>query len=572
MATSGTFTSTRSGTRPWLTLAWSRAETDIAGNRSKIRLVLRLHSSYRINFSANKTGALHGESFTYTGGMSSSGSVIVRQRDVWITHNADGSKTQSFSGNFNLNITWSGVYTGNITVSGNAVIDAIPRASALTAFSLPTHFQANTAVNLNYTVDRKSSSFRHQFQLRDGSTTVAQWDNIDHNGSDTLNISAAQVNTILNRMSSVTTRSFTLRVATRSGHNGGWIGSAVTRNATGTINANVRPTATNLEISQVGNTVTSHYLQSTSKVQARFTRSPGYGATITSSRITVSRSGDSQTINSNSGTTARAISGSGEYTVTAVATDSRGRTNTTLATTFTGTAYSFPTISNFSAVRKMNDQTIVAITSSGNFTSLSSGNKLTVSIQKNSGGAWVNAGSNATMTGGSFTENRDNTGNSEATSYTFRITITDSFGNGATSEVSVPTERVVLDIHKDEGVGIGKIHERGVLDVGGDVYVAGNLRVNGSVINPSPKTVYQTPSMAPDTVVNIANEDRGTYMVYLSNGSLYKIVIITRWSPTAAQAHLVAGNGLNSLVDVSGANMWVDSKNQWIQVSVVKVT
>jgi hypothetical protein len=40
---------------------------------------------------------------------------------------------------------------------------------------------------------------------------------------------------------------------------------------------------------------------------------------------------------------------------------------------------------------------------------------------------------------------------------------------------------VVLDIHKNEGVGIGKIHEKGVLDVEGDSYFEGNSYFDGTI-------------------------------------------------------------------------------------------
>src|SRR5699024_835808 len=67
------------------------------------------------------------------------------------------------------------------------------------------------------------------------------------------------------------------------------------------------------------------------------------------------------------------------------------------------------------------------------------------------------------------------TGNSVTQSYEFRLVVTDKLGRKAESLQSVSTQRVVLDIHKNEGVGIGKIRERGVLDVDGEAYVRGVL-------------------------------------------------------------------------------------------------
>ncbi len=71
------------------------------------------------------------------------------------------------------------------------------------------------------------------------------------------------------------------------------------------------------------------------------------------------------------------------------------------------------------------------------------------------------------------------TGRSVTSSYTYTLTLTDTFGNSASASATVSTQKVVLDIHKNEGVGIGKIHEQGALDVGGNVYLGGDLYIKG---------------------------------------------------------------------------------------------
>src|SRR5699024_3253197 len=105
---SGYFQGTRSGTRPYLRLYWDVQNTDISGNRSYVRLRLYLYSDQRISFSDRKTGVLDGTSYTYTGGMSGTGYKLLSTKYVWVGHNSDGTKSQSFSGNLNLNISWSG--------------------------------------------------------------------------------------------------------------------------------------------------------------------------------------------------------------------------------------------------------------------------------------------------------------------------------------------------------------------------------------------------------------------------------------------------------------------------------
>ena len=488
MATSGTFKGSRGGNSygPWLELDWARQQTDIANNRSLIRLTLRLHASNSLYFSASKSGTLHGSSFTYTGNFSGTGSKVLRTRDVWVNHNSDGSKSQSFSASFNIAVSWGGSQLSSISVSGTASITDIPRASTISAFSFASNLKPSTAATINYTVSKKSTAFRHQIQLRDGSHVVQTWDNIDSNGASTVSLSTASVNSLLNRMNNVASRSLTLRVATRSGVSGGWIGSAVTKSATATVDATVKPTVSALTVSQTGNTVSAHYLQGKSKVTGKFTRTAVGGATIASSSITVRRktsNTDVQTINSNSGTTGKAVSLTGTYEARGTAKDSRGRVTNTAWKEFTVTAYSSPTITNFSAARNGTTATTVNISRATTHTVLGTSNHLTYSIQRKQGtGAWtnVNTGATGSITTSGATGSATSTGNSVTTSYDFRMVITDKFGESAESVVSVSTQRVVLDIHKNEGVGIGKVHERGVLDVNGTIYTDGEIRLQHS--------------------------------------------------------------------------------------------
>lgn len=480
-----TIIGSKSGTRPHLELDWSVNSQDIANNRSSVKLRLFLKVDYAIGYNPSYTGTLYGASFTSSAGyISSPGRYLLTQRDVWINHNSDGTKTQSLTADYNLNITWAGVYHGKITLSGNANLGTIPRASTLSAFSFGAHLKNGVANSISYTVDRKSGNFRHQIELRDGATILWTWDNQNTNGANSIALSESNVNTLLNRMSTSTTKSYTLRVATRSGVGGGWIGSAVSRNATATVHADVKPNLSGLSVTQTGNSITSHTLQNISKITASFTRTAGYGASISSSNIVVKVNGtttDSQTISSNSGTTAKAISRDGTYEVIGTATDSRGRSNT-IRTTFVSTAYSTPTITNFSVARQSVTTTNVDITRAGNWTNLGGGNSITIHIQRRKGsGSWSNVGSIITSTAGSFSGTITSTENSIADSYEFMITIKDRFNNSATATTTVSTQQVVFDVYRDVGVGVGKMYERGSLDVGGQAYFNDLVHFEGGI-------------------------------------------------------------------------------------------
>ena len=83
-----------------------------------------------------------------------------------IKHNADGSKTfsYSFSQQFNLTLN-SGKYMGTYEGSGTGTLDSIPRLSTMTV----TSGELGTAQTI--TVNRKSTSFKHSIKVECGSTT-----------------------------------------------------------------------------------------------------------------------------------------------------------------------------------------------------------------------------------------------------------------------------------------------------------------------------------------------------------------------------------------------------------------
>ena len=425
----------------------------------------------------------------------------VNSRTVNISHGADGAK------NLGVSARIAHSQFSSSSQSYSTSLNTIPRASSLSAFSFASHMKPSTAVTINYTVDRKSDGFRHQIKLLDGSHEVQVWDNISSNGASTLSLSTASVNSMLNRMSSVTTRALTLRVATRSGHNGGWIGSAVTRNATITVDGSVAPSVGALTLSQTGNSVSSHYLQGKSRITGSFTRSGGYGSTISSSSITVRRKGnndDVQTINSNSGTIGRAVAHSGTYQAQGMARDSRGRTSYTAWTDFSVTAYSTPRITNFEAVRSSSAETTIVVTRNGTHTSLGRTNSARMLIQKRTGtGAWTTV-QDISDPSGIWSGSVNSTENSVTSSHDFRATLTDAFGESATAMVTVSTQRVVLDIHKNEGVGIGKIHERGVLDVDGEVYLNGKVMALGGLGFEDTRNVDEKPQGIPARAFSFA--------------------------------------------------------------------
>ena len=172
-----------------------------------------------------------------------------------------------------------------------------------------------------------------------------------------------------------------------------------------------------------------------------------------------------------SSATSDVISKSGKVTVTAQITDSRGRTSTKVTKNVTFTAYKPPSITTFKAARQSTNTTIKVdwAVSYLNIT----GNSVTTKIEtkRSTDSSWSSFQANTTSTSGS----KNLTGVSDLVTQQFRLTSTDSFGNSVSRIISVGTAKVAFSIGKNEGIGAGKVWERGALDVGGYSYYANSI-------------------------------------------------------------------------------------------------
>lgn len=65
-------------------------------------------------------------------------------------------------------------------------------------------------------------------------------------------------------------------------------------------------------------------------------------------------------------------------------------------------------------------------------------------------------------------------------SYDIRVILSDKLSQTVV-QASISTAKVLIDFNKDIGVGIGKMHERGALDIGGDSYFGGKVQFTGGI-------------------------------------------------------------------------------------------
>lgn len=159
MALSGTIKKTFSGGYT-LQTKWS-ATQNVSGNYSTITCTHQLvfASSYSLYISGRSNSCnVGGVTKTFSSpDISTSGGTTINLGTTThkINHNADGTKSVSFSTTFNIKATISGTYIASVTASGTATLDTIPRASGVTCNSF--YIGDSTTINIS----RASSSFTH---------------------------------------------------------------------------------------------------------------------------------------------------------------------------------------------------------------------------------------------------------------------------------------------------------------------------------------------------------------------------------------------------------------------------
>lgn len=488
MALSGTIYGSFTGmstskARPYI--KWTASQS-IANNSSTITATLYFvrYDGYRSwnNDARSFTITIDGSNDTeaHSFDMPGGGSVdTVFSSSKTVIHDDDGGKSITIKASGSTGLS----NLGSVSLSGTITLNTIPRASDFTAFTLSnTVLNTSTANTINYTLGRKSSSFSQAMTLKLGSKTIKSW-TTSSTGSLTTSLTSTEVNTIISSLPNSTSGTLSLTMQTKSGSSN--IGSPKTINEAFTLNSGIAPNASSLSVSIYGSgrdKTLGKYIQNISKVTSSFSRTAGYGASISSSTIVVRRASDnanSQTIASYSGTTANPVSLSGSYEIIATVKDSRGRSDS-VSTTITVEAYSPPSITKFTVARGSSTTTTVSNAITATWSPLGTSNPTDISIVGVS-----NSGTSTTLytlndsTAGSLNTTKTYTGQSDASSYTYTITVTDSFGRKATSKATLGTSFIELTISKAKGIGVGKVHEKGSLDVNGDAYVKGFLGIEG---------------------------------------------------------------------------------------------
>lgn len=317
-----------------LRLDYSSAQNQ-AKNQSTITLDLWIYdgTGYSQNESSNEAYyILQGTKVWHPYYYSSTGWYKLGSKTITVDHNSDGSKTVTLSGSWDCG--FDSAYTPRtLSVSGSVTLPTIPRAATLSYGAMT----MGTAATIKITppVSGATSTITYKFGSASG-TIVTK--------TSAASVSWTPPTSLAAQIPNSASGTGTLTVETYSGSTK--LGSRA-YTVTISVPSTMTPTLTVAISDPTGRADTyGGYIQSKSRLKVELTAAGVQGSTIKSYAIKV---GDILSATSDTATSGY-LPASGSLTVTASATDSRGRTKT-VTQTVTVTPYVSPTISALAVVR-----------------------------------------------------------------------------------------------------------------------------------------------------------------------------------------------------------------------------
>ena len=549
---SGTINGSCDNRRYILTCEWT-STPNTSANTSSITAKVYLNGNGYTTSSSYWSCIINGTTVTSNKSADIGGRTLLGTRTWTVNHNDDGTASVGISFSYSNGLNSSGTYTTK-TGSGSATVrlDTIARGSSM-SLSRSSATIGSDSITVNIT--RNSSAYKHKVKLILGDTTYLLAENVDTSYTFTPSMSYC------NKITTATSGTATVKVETLTGTNGSWI-AETTKTLTLNVPSNVVPS---VGISVVANNQTNGVSVAG---KTTFTVKPvnangSYGSTITSYSIT---GGNLNSVSPNGAITDTL--NAGDYTFVVKVTDSRGRT-AEASKVETVHAYSSPTISA-RAFRCNKDGTesssgvYIAVNFSWEITNLANNNsnakQYFIQYKTSSASSYTTSvdWTNLSSYSGSMTKVLSQTF-STTSSYNVQLKVKDSFGT-TTSTLSVSTISALLNIEKN-GVGVGKIHENGALDVAGAIYMNGQP-VMTSLERPASGNWFRgTPSISGDGVMEIgkyidfhdSNSTTADFSVRLTtNGSM-----LTSSGTLEAPIIKATGNGKSGELGTGGGDVYL---------------
>lgn len=471
MATSGSKTI---AVTSWdnLVFSWSATSQSVANNTTTVSWSLKLvsTSSGRIESTASKDWKVTVNGTSYSGtntvGIGNNSTKTLASGSTVIKHDADGSKTFSYSFSQEFGITFSGSSIGTITGSGSGTLNTIPRKSTPTLSASTIEMGKTVTIYTN----RAASSFTHKlyygwygtqwYEIATGVATSYTW---------TIPL------TFANNIPDSTKGWGTIRCETYSGNT--LIGTADVT-FTATVPASMKPTCTVTVTDPTGYADTyGNPVKGLSKFKVVVTPTISYGSTIKTY---------STTANGSKYTTASFITGvlksSGTHTVSSTVTDNRGRTGSA-SKSLTVLNYNAPSISRLTVGRCDSDGVAneqgayVKVTFSATVTALNNKNTATYTLKykKTTETEYIEITLSDIKNSYSVSNSSKIFAADTGSSYDVEITVKDN--HSTVSRITSASTAFTLMHFGADGKSIGflKVAEHtGAVDFGGDVYLNGH--------------------------------------------------------------------------------------------------
>ena len=471
MALSGTLTGTCDNTNYTLTCEWTATQN--ATNKTSTitaKVYLKAPSGWS-TISDYWCCTINGTQVTTNKSATVSGTKVLLGQKTWtVSHASDGTCSTTISFSYTNGLTSIGTYTTKKGSGSKSItLDKIATASTFTLSSSSLTMGSSQTVKIT----KLSSSYTHTVTYTFGSstTTVAS-------KTTSTSVSFTPPTSLASQIPNATSGTCTVKVTTYNGDT-----SIGTTSKTFTLKVPSSSSSVTVKISTTYNsTVNGLLIAGKSTVKITPIATTTNGATIKSysySGAGLSGTGSSKTTGTLS---------AGTYTVTVTATDSRGATGKA-SVSFTVYSASAPTMS-FSVNRATssyapNDNgTYALIYLTWNVSNPNNANtnakQFKVEKKTTSSSSWSTAVGWTNLP--SYTGNKYvigiGSGYATTTSYNIRVSVKDS-SSTVQSTKTLSTVSTVFNIEQ-AGVGIGKIHEKGKLDVSGDIYSTGEFRCSDS--------------------------------------------------------------------------------------------
>lgn len=439
-------------------------------NQSTVRsrLILRNTTVTFAQYTVTGSMVINGTTYSYSGQpsmLSNNSSIVLLDKTQTVTHNSNGEK----SINVSASIRGSGGYSpGSLSTGTKSFgLTTIPRVSSVSANNVA------MGSNMTITINANDTSFTHNLRYSFGSSSGTIATGVKGTYSWFVPMTLAE------QLPNATSGRGTLVCETYSGSTK--IGESHTTFVL-SIPDDYKPSLMGFDVSETFSPVANlklgpnQFVQILSNPQVVFGGASGvYGSTITGYKAEIV--GKNQSTNADGGTLG-VMNYSGEVTIRASVTDSRGRTSNTVDKTITVIPYFAPVLS-FTATRSGAQNTTLTINRNAKIAPLAVGgvqkNKMTLTFKTAPLGStsYTTNLSNASGTYdtvATLVNSQANLAGTYATTSSFEVLgiLEDSFTR-TEFKVTVGTENYVYTYDKN-GIGIGKARERGALDVKGDIY------------------------------------------------------------------------------------------------------